>query len=303
MSGGPPTRRPPGRAELAAALLEHGVRPSKALGQNFVADPNLVERIARLAGVGPSDHVVEIGAGLGSLTVAIANTGAEVLALEVDRHLEPVLRELVEPLGVRVLLADAMTCEWESLLAPHQAWTLVANLPYNIATPLVADLLTGVPRIKRMLVMVQREVGERLAARAGTAAYGAVSVRVAYFAEARLVARVPPEVFLPRPNVESVLVDIVRRAEVAVAEEEAGFGEIDELVRAAFSGRRKMLRRSLAGLASEEAFACAAVESTRRPEELDIVEWGRLAGCVRRFPPVPPTEHGAGTGGTLASTS
>jgi 16S rRNA (adenine1518-N6/adenine1519-N6)-dimethyltransferase len=160
---------------------------------------------------------------------------------------------------------------------------LVANLPYNIATPLVADLLAQVGAIGRMLVMVQREVGERLAAAPGSRTYGAVSVRVAYFAEARVVARVAADVFLPRPNVESVLIEIVRRPLPAVPAEVASFEEIDRLVRAGFSGRRKMLRRSLAGLVSEAAFAAAGVESTRRPEELGVETWGKLAACQRRI--------------------
>ncbi|HKH87319.1 MAG TPA: rRNA adenine dimethyltransferase family protein, partial [Acidimicrobiales bacterium] len=198
------TRRPPGRAEISEALRAHGISPSRALGQNFVVDPNVVERVARLARVGPGDHVVEIGAGLGSLTVALAGTGANVLAVEIDRYLEPLLRELVEPLGVRVVRADAMACDWAELLGveepdagtgePDPGWVLVANLPYNIATPLVLDLLEGVPVISRMLVMVQREAGERLGAGPGSDAYGAVSVRLSYFAAARVVARIPPDV-------------------------------------------------------------------------------------------------------------
>jgi len=286
-------------------LVEHGISPSRALGQNFVTDPNLVERVARLAGVGSGDRVVEIGAGLGSLTVALAATGAHVLAVEIDRYLTPVLRELVEPLGVTVVQADAMSCDWAELLgaptdvshgaggskgaggqetfAGRPPWVLVANLPYNIATPLVADLLKYVPSIARMLVMVQREVGERLAAAPGTRTYGAVSVRVAYFAEARVITRVPADVFLPRPNVESVLIEIVRRPLPAVPTEVASFEEIDRLVRAGFSGRRKMLRRSLAGLVTEAAFAAAGVESTRRPEELGVETWGKLAEWQRRI--------------------
>jgi len=298
------SRRPLGRAELASLLAEHGISPSRALGQNFVADPNLVERVARLARVGPGDRVVEIGAGLGSLTIALAATGAEVLAVEIDRYLEPVLRELVEPLGVTVVLADAMSCDWDVLLGADagveaggvkaggveagaaagldiRPWVLVANLPYNIATPLVADLLVGVPSIVRMLVMVQREVGERLAAEPGSRTYGAVSVRVAYFAEAKVVSRVPASVFVPRPNVESVLVEIVRRPVPAVPQEVASFEEIDRLVRAGFAGRRKMLRRSLAGHVSDEAFEAAGIAPTRRPEELGVESWGKLAEWTR----------------------
>lgn len=277
-------RRPPGRAEISAMLREHGISPSRSLGQNFVADPSLVERVARLARVGQGDRVVEIGAGLGSLTVALARTGAEVLALEIDRRLDPLLRGVVEPLGVRVLLGGAMSCDWAVILGPsddERPWVLVANLPYNIATPLVADLLAGVPSIARMVVMVQREVAERLVAGPGSRTYGAVSVRVAYFAEARIAGRVSRDVFVPRPNVESALVELVRRAVPAVPPEAASFAEIDALVRAGFSGRRKMLRRSLAGIVSEEVFAAAGVDSACRPEELGVVTWGKLAQCKR----------------------
>ena len=152
-------------------LDRYGLAPSRALGQNFVADPNTVRRIARLAGVGPGDRVVEIGPGLGSLTLALAETGASVTAVEVDRHLLPALHEVVDPAGVRVVHGDALRLDWDAVLGPPgdgPPWALVANLPYNVATPLVLDLLAGVPAIDRMLVMVQREVGERLAARPGT---------------------------------------------------------------------------------------------------------------------------------------
>src|SRR5687767_5785745 len=156
-----------GRKEVLDLLAANGLRPSRALGQNFVADANTVRRIARLAGVGAGDRVVEIGAGLGSLTLALAETGAAVTAVEIDRYLLPVLRSVVEPVGVAVVEGDALRLDWAALLGDG-SWTLVANLPYNVATPLVADLLDGVPQIARMLVMVQREVGERLAAAVGS---------------------------------------------------------------------------------------------------------------------------------------
>ncbi|MDP9074926.1 MAG: 16S rRNA (adenine(1518)-N(6)/adenine(1519)-N(6))-dimethyltransferase, partial [Actinomycetota bacterium] len=168
------------RRQIVELLADNGLKPSRALGQNFVADPNTARRIARLAAVGPGDQVVEIGAGLGSLTMALAGTGARVTVIELDRYLLPVLRGLVEPLGVAVIEGDALRLDWQALTgAGPDPWVLVANLPYNVATPLVADLLDFVPAIGRMLVMVQREVGERLAAQPGTKAYGAVSVKVA----------------------------------------------------------------------------------------------------------------------------
>ena len=200
------------RTRIHDLLGDAGLAPRRDLGQNFVADPNTVRRIAALAKVGAGDHVVEIGAGLGSLTLALAETGAAVTAVEVDRGIVPVLREVVADLAnVRVVEADATTADWSALLAGSDDWTLVANLPYNVATPLVCDLLDDVPAIRSMLVMVQREVAERIAAPPGSKQYGAVSVKVAYWAKAAVVGLVPASVFVPRPNVESALVRIDRR--------------------------------------------------------------------------------------------
>jgi 16S rRNA (adenine1518-N6/adenine1519-N6)-dimethyltransferase len=265
--------------EVRALLDEHGLAPSRALGQNFVADANTVRRIARLAEVRPGDRVVEVGPGLGSLTLALAETGASVTAVELDRHLLPVLRQVVEPAGVRVVQGDAMTLDWDALLgdggggAGASRWSLVANLPYNIATPLVLDLLAGVPAIGRMLVMVQREAGERLAARVGDKAYGIPSVKVAYWAEASVIGRVPPTVFVPQPRVESVLVRVVRRERPPV---DVDPEPLFRLVAAGFNQRRKMLRRSLAGLVDAEGFAVAGVRPEARAEELGLAEWARL---------------------------
>jgi len=262
-------------ADVRRLLDEYGLAPSRARGQNFVVDPNTVRRIARLAGVGAGDRVVEIGAGLGSLSLALAETGAAVTAIEVDSRLVPALRSVVEPAGVTVVEGDALRLDWDALLGPGP-WVLVANLPYNVATPLVADLLDGVPAIRRMLVMVQREVGERLAAGPGDDAYGAVSVKVAYWATAKVVGRVPPTVFHPVPKVDSALVRVDRRSEPVVG------ADVDpdwlfRLVRAGFGQRRKMLRRSLAALVPPEAFVEAGLRPESRAEELSVVDWGRLA--------------------------
>lgn len=241
-----------------------------------MADANTVRRIARLANVGEGDRVVEIGAGLGSLTLALLETGASVTAIEIDRYLTPVLRSVVEPTGATVVEADALTLDWTQLLGPER-WVLVANLPYNVATPLVADLLDTVPAIHRMLVMVQKEVAERLAAAAGEEAYGAVSVKVSYWATARMVGRVPRTVFVPQPNVDSALVAIERRPTPAVDPAQVPPERLFAVVRAGFAHRRKMLRRSLAGVVAPEAFEAAGVRPEARAEELDVTAWGRLA--------------------------
>jgi 16S rRNA (adenine1518-N6/adenine1519-N6)-dimethyltransferase len=261
-------------------LAAHGIRPSRALGQNFVADPNTVRRVARLAEIGPGDRVVEVGPGIGSLTLALRETGAEVTVVEIDRHLLPVLEAVAGPSGVRIVEGDAMTVDWNGLLGEEPGWALVANLPYNIATPLIADLLDGVPAIDRMLVMVQREVAERLAAGPGDTGYGAASVKVAYWAEASVVGRVPAAVFIPRPKVESALVSIQRRPAPAVDPSEVDAGLLFSLVRAGFAKRRKMLRGALAGLVSPGAFEAAGVRPDARAEQLDVTAWGRLAAAV-----------------------
>ena len=264
------------RPAVRDLLADHGLAPRRDLGQNFVADPNTVRRIARAAGVGPGDHVVEVGAGLGSLTLALAETGATVTALEVDRGLAAVLRDVVAGLdNVTVVEGDAMTLDWAALLAGTDRWVLVANLPYNVATPLVADLLDDVPSIERFLVMVQKEVAQRLAAPARHPAHGAVSVKVSYWGVARMVGDVPASVFFPRPNVESALVEIVRRPPPDVDRERL-FG----LVKTAFGQRRKMLRRSLSDHVTPAQFAHAGVAPTARPEELGLDEWVRLTRAV-----------------------
>jgi 16S rRNA (adenine1518-N6/adenine1519-N6)-dimethyltransferase len=255
-------------------MERHGLDARRALGQNFVVDPNTVRRIARLAEVGPGDPVVEIGPGLGSLTLALVEAGALVTAVEMDRDLVPVLREVVESHDVRVIEADARAVDWDALLEAHPRWTLVANLPYNVATPLVLDLLRDVPRIDSMLVMVQREAGERLAATAGDKAIGIPSILVAYHGRAEVVGRVPATVFHPQPKVESVLVRIQRHSEPPVDEP---LSVIEPLLRAAYGQRRKMLRRSLSGLVDADDFEAAGVDPRARPETLDLADWARLA--------------------------
>ena len=260
------------RPTIRELLDSASLAPRRDLGQNFVADPNTVRRIAELANVGAGDRVVEIGAGLGSLTLALADTGADITAIEVDRGVVPILRDVVaDRPNVHVLEADAMRLDWGQLLAGHGDWVLVANLPYNVATPLICDLLDEVPAISRMLVMVQREAAERFAAVPRTSAYGAVSVKTAYWGTAKVVGHVPASVFVPRPNVESALVAIIRHDPPATDPD-----TLFMLVRAGFGQRRKMLRRSLSGIVAPDTYDAAGISPTARPEELDVEAWCRL---------------------------
>lgn len=261
-------------SEIRELLSRHGVRPSKALGQNFLTDENTARRIVRLAEVQPGDCVVEVGPGLGSLTVALVGAGAHVRAIELDRHLVPILTNVVEGLDVEVVEADALRVDWNEQLGTGP-WVMVANLPYNVGTPLVVTVLETAPMITRLLVMVQREVGERMAAHAGDDAYGAMSVKIAYYAEATVVGSVSPNVFVPKPNVESALVRLVRHAvpPVPVRDVDAMF----DLVRAGFATRRKTLRNTLQGRVDADRFVRAGIDPQARAETLALADWARLS--------------------------
>jgi 16S rRNA (adenine1518-N6/adenine1519-N6)-dimethyltransferase len=266
-------------ASIQALLDRHGVRPGRALGQNFLADPNTARRIARLASIEPGARVVEVGPGLGSLTLALADAGAmEIVALELDRHLVPALREVLAGCAVRVEQGDALATDWHALLGSEPGWSMVSNLPYNIATPLVVRVLETAPMVERLFVMVQREVGERMAAAPGADAYGAVSVKIAYYAHAELAGLVPPTVFLPRPAVDSALVRLVRRAEPPVSVPDVD--RLFALVRAGFATRRKMLRRALIGELGTRTVAvleAAGIDPSARAETLGLEQWAAIA--------------------------
>ena len=249
-----------------------------------MVDPNTVRRIARLAGVGPGDRVVEIGAGLGSLTLALIETGAHVVAVETDARLVPLLAEVAGS-GATVVHADARHMDWDQVLSgpvePGRDWHLVANLPYNIATSLVLTVLDEVPAVTRLLVMCQREAAERLAAGPGGSVYGAVSVRVASHGAAELAGAVPSTVFYPRPEVESALVRITRHADAMDLELRA---EFNRLVDTAFAHRRQMLRRTLrSALCDADAvFDEADIDPANRPERLGLDAWMRLTTASLR---------------------
>jgi 16S rRNA (adenine1518-N6/adenine1519-N6)-dimethyltransferase len=268
---------------IRALARRHDIRPKKSLGQHFLIDPAMARRIAELAVLGSGDRVVEVGAGLGSLTVALAATGAPVTAVEIDARLIPALTEVTAGMpGVRVVQADAMKARWGRILDGDGPWVLVANLPYNVATPVVLRFLQEEPRVRRMLVMVQREVGERMAAGPGDEQFGAVSLRVAYHATASVARRVPATVFWPVPNVESVLVRIERRERPPVRTDPGAlFAVIDE----SFAQRRKTMRGALVRLGVEPEGAAAMLESCgleprMRPEELSLEAFARVTDAL-----------------------
>jgi len=265
------------RSQVRDLLGRFDIRPKRSLGQHFVVEPNTVRRIVELAEIGSGDRVLEVGPGLGALTLALLETGAEVTAVEVDDRLIEALKEvLVGRQGLRIVHADAMKIDWSHLLG-EDSWSMVANLPYNISTPLICNLLEEVSAVSRFFVMVQLEVADRLVASPGDTAYGLPSVRVAYHANARKIMRVPSSVFWPRPRVESALVEIVRHQEAAVT---ADSDVLFRLVQAGFAQRRKMLRRSLRGLVEEEEIFAAGIDPTARAEDLELSEWAALAGVL-----------------------
>lgn len=268
--------RPQTRTEIRSLLEAHALRPRKHLGQHFLADPNIVERIIRVAGVGPGQRVLEIGVGTGTLTRGLAATGAEVLGYEVDRSLAPLLEDALGDLeGVTVRFGDAMEVDLAAELGSGP-WVMVANLPYNVGTPLIVEILRGVPAVVRMVVMVQSEVADRIVARAGTPSYGLPSVAVALRAVARREFSVPPQVFLPPPEVASAVVSIERSQASALVD------RADVLASAAFNQRRKMLRRSLATALTDPVpvLVAAGLDPESRAEDLSPDDYIRLAAAV-----------------------
>jgi 16S rRNA (adenine1518-N6/adenine1519-N6)-dimethyltransferase len=265
---------------LASAL---GLRPTKTLGQNFVIDGGTVRRIVRLAEVEGDDVAVEVGPGLGSLTLALLPAVRRLVAVEIDPTLARALPKTVAARlpehadRLTVVHADAMTVS--SLPGGEQPSVVVANLPYNVAVPVLLHLLATFPSIRRVLVMVQLEVAERLAAAPGTRVYGVPSVKAAWYGEVRLVGQVGRTVFWPAPNVDSGLVALERRdAPRTLATREEVFACVD----AAFGQRRKTLRAALAGwagsaAAAEAALRRAGIDPSARGETLGVADFARIA--------------------------
>jgi 16S rRNA (adenine1518-N6/adenine1519-N6)-dimethyltransferase len=269
-----------GPAEIRTRAAALGLRPTKTLGQNFLHDANTVRRIVRAADLQPGERVLEIGPGLGSLTLGLLAAGHPVTAVEIDPLLAAALpdavRERMPAADLQVVTADALRLTAVPGPAPG---ALVANLPYNVAVPVVLHLLEIVPSLRRGLVMVQAEVADRLVAGPGSRTYGVPSVKVAWYAAATRAGAVPPSVFWPVPNVDSGLVRLTRREPPAST---AGRAAVFAAVDAAFAQRRKTLRAALAGwagsaAAAEDALRGAGIDPQARGETVDVAGFARLA--------------------------
>ena len=261
-------------------LRVHGLAPRKAAGQNFVTDANTVRRIVAASGVGPGDVVLEIGPGLGSLTLGLLAVGARVVAIEIDAGMVTALAEVVGHLDhVEVVHDDALRADLDALVAPGPA-RVVANLPYNVATPLVLHALAA-PAITELFVMVQREVGERWAARPGDPLHAGVSVKLALQAHVEVAMTVPRTVFHPVPNVDSVMVRLTRRDDAPPPDH---LRALSHLVDAAYGQRRKTLRNNLRGRVDPDRLAAAAahadIDLAARAETLDAAAIVRLGAAL-----------------------
>lgn len=261
-----------GARRVREVLAAHDVRPSKSLGQNFVVDPNTIRKVLQVARITSAHRVLEIGAGAGSLTLGLAAAAAGVVALEVDPRLVEVLRETLGGVdNVEVVAGDALQVD----LGDIPVTKLVANLPYNVAVPVVLRVLEEAPQVNELVVMTQREVGERLVAGPGSKTYGQISVMVAYFGSATLAARISRRAFWPVPNVDSVLVRIERGEPPSISPE-----RLFPVVRQAFAQRRKTMRNNLEappGVTAEEILVAAGVDPGARAEQLALADFIAIA--------------------------
>jgi 16S rRNA (adenine1518-N6/adenine1519-N6)-dimethyltransferase len=272
-----------GASEVRAIAERWGIRPTKQWGQNFVVDANTVRRIVRLAAVDEGDVVLEVGPGVGSLTLGLLGAGAFVEAVEIDPVLATALPDTVARLRpdlldrLEVIAADALAIED----LPRAPDALVANLPYNVAVPIVLHLLAALPSVRSGLVMVQAEVADRLVAPPGSRTYGVPSVKLAWFASAERAGSVPASVFWPVPRVASGLVSFTRHDPPAST---ASRAEVFAVIDAAFAQRRKTLRAALSGWAgsageAERILIAAGVDPGARGESLDVAQFARIASA------------------------
>ncbi|MFY9376800.1 MAG: 16S rRNA (adenine(1518)-N(6)/adenine(1519)-N(6))-dimethyltransferase RsmA [Peptococcia bacterium] len=265
-------------------LREHGFRFKKKWGQNFISDRNILDRIVQAAEIQPGDGVIEIGPGAGTLTRALAEAGAQVVALEIDQTLLPILEEFLSGLDVKVIEADVLKSDLAKIAAEQslkRPYKIVANLPYYITTPIIMKILESDLDFERLVIMVQWEVAKRLTAQAGSKDYGAITLAIQYYTEGKILFKVPRQVFNPAPEVDSAVISLCKREQppVDVADLQLMF----KLIKAAFGQRRKTVLNALSsgglGLEREQIaqrLELAGIDPKRRGETLTIDEFARL---------------------------
>lgn len=268
-----------GAADIRRIAAEEGITPTKKFGQNFVIDPGTVKKIVTASKINSNDFVMEVGPGLGSLTLAILQAGANLTAVEIDpplaKRLPSTVKEFMPNALERfnVILKDALELNAQDVpnLANAQHFTLVANLPYNVATPIILTLLEKFNNLTSFLVMVQKEVADRLCAQPGTKTYGTPSVKLAWYGESQKAGLIGRNVFWPAPNVDSALVYFERNNEIREDEQERE--KVFKIIDAAFQQRRKTLHSALKGIISNESYDIAGIDPTRRGETLTCAEF------------------------------
>jgi 16S rRNA (adenine1518-N6/adenine1519-N6)-dimethyltransferase len=278
----------PGNA--AAIMRKYGITAKKSLGQNFLVDANVLRNIVRLSGLDKTRGALEIGPGIGALTQVLAEAAGRVVAVEIDRRLLPVLEETLAPYdNVTVVHGDILKVDLHRLFEEHfagaAAVSVVANLPYYVTTPILMALLEARLPLENIVVMVQKEVGERITASPGSKAYGSLSIAVQYYCDAEIAAIVPPTVFVPRPDVESAVIRLARLEKPRVEVRDEAF--LFEVVQASFAQRRKTLLNNLQAKFGKDrkehlhaALADAGIAPERRGETLSLPEFAALADAL-----------------------
>lgn len=278
-------------------LAKHGFSVKKSLGQNFIIDPNILVNIVAAAGLDKDTNVVEVGPGIGALTEHLARASKEVVAFEIDDRLLPVLADTLSPYdNVEIVHTDVLKANLAEILTPRlnleERLMVVANLPYYITTPIIMHFLESEVRIDGLVIMTQKEVGDRITAAPGTKAYGSLSIAIQYYMEAEIAFIVPKTVFVPQPNVDSAIIKLTRREQpsVIVKNEKIFF----QVARAAFVQRRKTLWNNLLVRYGKEeeikeklvkALELADIDPKRRGETLSLAEFGRLSDAIVEFFP------------------
>ena len=276
-----------GAADIRAIAAQEGITPTKKFGQNFVIDPGTVKKIVAASKINSNDFVMEVGPGLGSLTLAILQTGANLTAVEIDpplaKRLPSTVKEFMPNALERfnVILKDALEVNAQDVpdLAKAEHFTLVANLPYNVATPIILTLLEKFDNLTSFLVMVQKEVADRLCAQPGSKTYGAPSVKLAWYGESQKAGLIGRNVFWPAPNVDSALVYFKRNDNPKGSEQEKE--KVFKIIDASFQQRRKTLNAALKGIVPKEAYEIAKIDSTRRGETLTCNEFLALSKAFK----------------------